>query len=200
MAPTTTQGTVNSGNTNQKVGLINSCNAIFYSSSGLLSRSNCYSIRRLHLPSFMQVRALAAPSVVSSGASAPPRQQQRRALMMTAMPIAPFAPHAVRPVRSASLLTIARRRRGTSEATRADRATASDSGRLAFVDPGENLCANCPSSPQESPLSFLSVIVQSMDLVSFGCGTARNCWVHQIEQAGQHLLEHPAAEHLRNQS
>ena len=100
--------------------------------------------------------AASSPLIVNSGTTSAsrPRQSQlhRRQL------IAPLAPHALRPARAAKGLSIPLGR------PRSDRATPSESGRLSFVDPGENFCANCPQTGQDSPLGFLSVILQSMDL------------------------------------
>lgn len=84
------------------------------------------------------------------------------------MLIAPLAPHAQRPRRAAQMLAAAALMSTAhigGNRSRNNRATPSESGRLSFVDPGENLCGNCPASgQQESPLGFLAVILQSMDL------------------------------------
>uniref|UniRef100_A0A183BT55 BPI2 domain-containing protein n=1 Tax=Globodera pallida TaxID=36090 RepID=A0A183BT55_GLOPA len=113
-------------------------------------------------------RTVNARSVMNNGAIGlvSPRlvhQQQRRDIVH--FPVAPLAPHAMRPTRATALATFARWRRelgGNEDKARADRATASDSGRLAFVDPGENLCANCPKTGGED--NFMASVLQSMDM------------------------------------
>ncbi|CAK5086570.1 unnamed protein product [Meloidogyne enterolobii] len=72
---------------------------------------------------------------------------------------APIPPRAQRPVRNVN-------NQFEMAKTRDDRATPSESGRLTFLDPGENNCENCTNTVgEENPLAFLTTILQSMDLV-----------------------------------
>ncbi|KAL3077207.1 hypothetical protein niasHS_013196 [Heterodera schachtii] len=113
-------------------------------------------------------RSVAATSALalSSASPRPVHPQQRRDMSHQPQLVAPLAPHAMRPVRATALATFVRSRReplsGTEDRARSDRATVSDSGRLAFVDPGENLCANCPNTGTQDNL--MSSILQSMDM------------------------------------
>uniref|UniRef100_A0A914LA55 BPI2 domain-containing protein n=1 Tax=Meloidogyne incognita TaxID=6306 RepID=A0A914LA55_MELIC len=71
---------------------------------------------------------------------------------------APIPPRAQRPVRNVN-------NQFEMAKTRDDRATPSESGRLTFLDPGENNCENCTNTVgEENPLAFLTTILQSMDL------------------------------------
>lgn len=70
----------------------------------------------------------------------------------------PIPPRAQRPIRNAN-------NNFEMAKTRDDRATPSESGRLTFLEPGENLCENCTNTGgEENPLAFLTTILQSMDL------------------------------------
>ncbi|KAF7633517.1 hypothetical protein Mgra_00007098, partial [Meloidogyne graminicola] len=70
--------------------------------------------------------------------------------------VEPLPPRAQRPVRNVN---------NKMAKIRDDRATPSDSGRVTFLDPGENLCENCTNTAtDENPLAFLTTILQSMDL------------------------------------